>query len=464
MARPSASAAPPKPVPKAAPGTPTLVLAASPRGGWIAKCEARSDTDGNGRIATWEAGTEPAGGDALYPYLVDENGDEHALDAWIGSADEGRHIAYVQDGKLWLRDTQTHALRNLSAEGADVRTPAHPYEPHRALTFGFGSAVFVKGRGTKTRSVVIDLSTGKSVTGASTPGEIFRTRRAGDWLLQSMLIDDTNGNGRLDWPRPTAKGRMPCPQPGTPFSEFLDRGDKLTLRAVPVDGKPGVVLNTLVAAAGQSLIFRDQDRVLKQWKNRRTREIAPKDCEAKVIAVHHPTEVALIACTKEPGRPPLELVGTGIHKELGIDLGTARLNTAIDVQRLLAVYPRGNPALVDFQTRKLIRLTAGDQVLATHGDGALLRNAGALYWFRVGGVRTRLADAAGDDEAVRPSETLALVRGSLIDLTSGKRIATVADHALWATRTGKALVPRAAATAHSVALGPLRWVDRPTVK
>ncbi len=435
-----------------------MLLAASPKGTWIAKCEARTDTDGNGRIATWEAHTKPAGGDTLFPYLVDETGAEHALDAWIGSTDEGRHIAYVQEGKLWLRDTQTHTLRDLSSNGADVRTPSHPYEAHRALTFGFGSAVYLRGKGIKTRSVVLDLQTGKTVTGAATPGEIYRSERAGDWLLQAMLIDDTNGNGRLDWPRPVAKGRMPCAQPGTAFPEFLDRGDKVTLRAVPVNGKPGVVLNTLVATAGKSLIFRDQDRVLKQWKNRRTHEIAPKDCEAKVIAVHHPTEVALIACTKDPGRPPLELVGIGIREELGIDLGTARLNTAIAVERLLPLYPRGNATLVDFQTRKLVPLRAGDQVLATRGEGALIRSRGALYWSTTDGTRNQLAKQAGDDEAVRLSETLALVHQTVIDLVSGKRLATVPKDALWATRAGRALVPASAATDESVALGPLRWV------
>jgi hypothetical protein len=112
---------PPLPPVVAQPGpigtaAPTLVQAVAPDGRWVVLCQARLDTNGDGKL---EVDIGPHGdpyGDALAPYLVVGEGDGVPIDAFLDADPTGRYLAIVVHGGPVLYDTQTGAETALSSE------------------------------------------------------------------------------------------------------------------------------------------------------------------------------------------------------------------------------------------------------------------------------------------------------------------------------------------------------------
>src|SRR5690606_16590574 len=86
----------------------------------------------------------------------------------------------------------------------------------------------------------------------------------GNWLLMQVSIDDTNGNGRFDWPLPEEGSGVSkrCVTPRAPYSVYPNRGDTLYTRSLylgrmPVGKAPKVERRDgLVTPLGPRLIFR----------------------------------------------------------------------------------------------------------------------------------------------------------------------------------------------------------------
>ena len=93
---------------------PMMVLATHPQGRWVAACQAREDTNGDGKIDTeYESESTGVGwtdyiGDVLVPYLMAE-GEELALDEFVATDSMHRYVAFVRSGKLQIYDTQERA-------------------------------------------------------------------------------------------------------------------------------------------------------------------------------------------------------------------------------------------------------------------------------------------------------------------------------------------------------------------
>ena len=167
---------------------PSYMLWAHPQGQWIAACQARGDTDRNGKIEAfndWRA----AGGDALRPYLF--VGDhEIAVDDFIAT-DWVHQVVFLREGQLVLLNTATLRERTLASVG---ESPGRGTSPRMGSRYGgFNRArnkfVYVEGGYGTSRAVVHDLPTGRETRiefargypdGAALVGH-------GDWLQMRLM-------------------------------------------------------------------------------------------------------------------------------------------------------------------------------------------------------------------------------------------------------------------------------------
>jgi hypothetical protein len=141
---------------------PTLVLAVAPDGRWAVLCQARVDTDHDGRL---EVRIGPHGdpyGDSLTPYLVEGQGPGVEIDHFLGADPTGRFLLLAVHGKPVLRDTTT----GHDTELAGARSP---------MAFGAGGAELVYARvtGSAWTLVVRTLATGAETTLDPGPGELL---------------------------------------------------------------------------------------------------------------------------------------------------------------------------------------------------------------------------------------------------------------------------------------------------
>src|SRR5262245_20937871 len=77
---------------------PYELRASPPDGRWLVVCQARTDSDHDGKLEVyWEIHGE-AGGDQLIPYLVDDRGRETVLDNVLAVDPKGRYLAAIEHG------------------------------------------------------------------------------------------------------------------------------------------------------------------------------------------------------------------------------------------------------------------------------------------------------------------------------------------------------------------------------
>jgi hypothetical protein len=86
---------------------PTLLLGAAPDGSWVAICQARADTNHDGKIAFALGIHGDVFGDALAAYLVLGSGPGKPIDRYLGRDQTGRWLAYAREQRRWLLDTKT---------------------------------------------------------------------------------------------------------------------------------------------------------------------------------------------------------------------------------------------------------------------------------------------------------------------------------------------------------------------
>lgn len=241
------SPAPGTPVPTGAvAGTahPLIVEAVARDGSWIAICQARVDTDGNGKVELNVGMHGEVWGDQLTPYIVRHDGEGEPIDAVVGFQGD-RWLVALRQGKLALFDARSGAWDELAR--ADLRDDGVPLGPHRAASVARDAERMVYFRDDQTM-IVRELATGaeKAVT---VPGaRLWRVEvePLGHWALVYAIVKDTDGDGKLSWPtvRTSLSGRG-CRGPVGSYSTGGWGGDKpeelwLDLAAGTINAKRGV--------------------------------------------------------------------------------------------------------------------------------------------------------------------------------------------------------------------------------
>ena len=467
----SAASAPPAapPPPEDAIGTadPVVLDAASPLGSWVVACQAREDTDGDGRI---RVGVDPRGeltGDELRPYLMVGKGPGRPIDELIAADPTGRWLVLREEGRPWLVDTTGSGRLDLGALGADSRADALPYADHRTFAFdGSGTKLSYVRSGERNESEVVvrTLADGSEHIVDPGPGKLWRAAidMTGNWVVIEMITEDTSGNGRLGWPVPEREHLSHrCRGPIARYSAWQDRGDQPATLVAPATGGRAKLMSSLVAPLRSRLLVRlpGGEIYLRSWSGKRVR-LGEGQCLGHLVHADVDRGLALFACEQEEGRPLLELRGPGFRRELEIPVaGQAVRNWPASTARLIPVYPGQDALLVDFEKQATVALEPRDSVLLVAGSRALVRRGDDLLLIDVDSALERpLATLPHPIPDVQLQPPVAVVSPFVIDIERGKVLGTESGRPLAVTRDGHVLVAAGHdASADAVAVGPLLW-------
>ncbi len=445
---------------------PTAFEAAAGNGSWVALCQARKDTNGDGRVTVDVKLRGHLSGDRMQGYLVLGDGLGEAIDELAAYDPTGRWVVVLQHGRLVLIDSQSKKRLDLSALGADARNDALPFREHRALSFDESGThlLYVRRKAGKTRVVIRDLQSGTETTVDPGQGRLWRARLSpdGEMVVLRMIVDDTNKDGKLEWPVPVEKtNNWRCHAPITTYNSWISRGDTPTVKVAPSSGGSATAVPGFADPFGSSLLVRDTaGRLELQPASGNPVELADDKCGAHVLHADATRGLVLVACSAAKGRSPLALLGVGYHEDLKADLAGAPPDRwPGSTSRLFALYPGAGTALLDLDTKKLTELKHGDVVVATSGGLALVHRKRRLVIHNVDSGQEQVLPERTDRLPDQLTEgKLAVVTPLVVDVGTGKLLGKINGRPLALSSAGLVLVAEGRqAQARELSLGPLRW-------
>lgn len=441
---------------------PVQLLAASASGAWVALCDGAEKT----------------------AKLVLGSGSGESIDDTLAQAPTGRYVVVSQGGSVLLIDAVTGSRVNLSELGADARRVRADYTQHRTLSFDARGQylAYLRRQAGGSQIVVRALADGTEQVVSAGAGEVFRLKLSADarYVAFEALRDDTNHNGKLDWPAPEELLRKNgCERPSLPkFRSFAHqgRGDALT-RAV-LARETGVVRDVpeLVTPLGPSLLVREADGSLRLDQGGKRTALAPASCGGRVLFADAERGLVLATCAPPPpppsskkkrplasapsnGKRAVWLFGNGYAKNLQSELyETSTDRDAVVGARLVALYPGSEASVLDLERRELLPLPTGSRVLASSGTHALVWRGNDLHRYdALTKQELRLAHGVLKNPDLLQAGSNVLLSPFVVLGCDGPAFASPA-RAL-ALSTGGFVLTAAAAGPLGAIQGPLHWVD-----
>jgi len=440
---------------------PVRLLEASSSGAWVALC------DGEPRAAK----------------LVLGSGTGEPLDELLAHDPSGRYLVARLAGRAVLLDAISGTRVDLSELGADLRRARADYAEHRALSFDADGRYLAYLRITSgPRAIVVrELATGRERSFAAGPGEIWSLRLSADarWVSFEAIREDTNHNGKLDWPAPEDVSRSrPCDEPLLPKLRsfgYQGRGDATVRGVVALDAGAVRDVPDLVTPLGSALLLRTADGALSLERAGKRSPLAPSSCSGRVLFADAGRELVLAACAPPPpkkvrGRPlpppsgkrEVWLFGAGYAKSLSREL----YETSIDRDatlgtRLVPLYPGSEAGVLDLERRELLPLSPGSRVLATSGALAVVWRGSELLRYDAE-TKTEQLLARGvlkNPDFLQSGSTILLSPFVVVGARAPALMSP--GPALALTAGGMVLLPssRRATSAEVAIEGPLHWAD-----
>mgnify|MGYP001548574692 CR=1 FL=1 len=446
---------------------PVKLLAASASGAWVALCD----------------------GEPSAAKLVLGSGTGEAIEDVLARDASGRYVVASQGGAAVLFDAVSGTRVNLSELGADVRSVRADYAEHRALSFDASGRylAFLRRSGAASSVVVRTLESGGERVIAAGAGEVFRLRLSADarFVTLEALREDTNHNGKLDWPAPEETSRpSACERTALPkFRSFgyQGRGDALTRAVVALETGALRDVPQLVTTLGSSLLLREADGSLQLEHAGKRAPMAPANCAARVLFADAERGLVLTTCAPPPpkkkkngaatpapgGKREVWLFGAGYSKNLQSELYETSLDRdSVTGVRLVPLYPGSEAGLLDLERRELLPLATGSRVLATNGALALIWRDSDLYRYdAVAKTEQRLARGVLKTLELLQTGNAVLLSPFVVVGVEGPALVSPAQP-LALSSSGFLLIGAATldslpsvAPAQGTLRGPLHWVD-----
>jgi hypothetical protein len=443
---------------------PVLLERASRDGHWVALCTVRKDSNGDGRLTASAGPRGELRGDAFERYLVAPD-EELPIDGVLGADASGRYALVMQRGALVLWDAQRRESLDLSALGADGRLSAQSFAELRTLAFDSSSEhlLYVRAGETGKRLVIRRLSDGSERELDPGPGVLWRVRfdPGGAFVLAELINEDSNKNGRSDFPAPLLNAPRPCSAGPGRYHTWVDRGDRPVTVLVPLNGGTPRLEPELVMPIGEALLLRDASGALFLERGRKRRLLEPAVCKGRIVHADAMRELFIVGCAqKKTGRVSLELVTASERRPLNIELASVELDREIsDAPRLVALYPGPDTTLFDADRRELVPLRTGDVVLATRAGRALIRRANALLFYDADQRTEQTLPVTLDRYPdLRLTLPFVFVSPALVNLDTATLVGISAARPLALSSEGQLLVAEVEANGGELARGPLRWL------
>jgi hypothetical protein len=443
---------------------PVQLLATSTSGAWVALCDAEAKT---ARLVLGSGSGEP-------------------IDDVLAQDPAGRYLVVVQAGKTLLVDALVGTRVNLSELGADVRRVRADYAEHRTLSFDARGQylAYLRQQASGLQIAVRKLEDGTERVIAPGPGEVFRLRLSADarYVVFDALREDTNKNGRLDWPAPEELTRKnACDRPGLPrFRSFAfqARGDALTRGVSWLETGALRDVPDLITPLGSSLLVREADGSLRLERDGKRSPLAPESCAARVMFAD--ADRGLVVGTCAPPPPPRRrrgapaaptsskrevwLFGSGFAKNLqSVLYETSTDRDAAIGARLVPLYAGSDASLLDLERRELLPLTAGSRVITTNATLALIWRESDLYRYdAVTKTEQRLAHGVLKNPDLLQAGSTVLLSPFVVVGCDGPALVSP-PRALALSTTGFVLTASPSLSTATLAAGaiqgPLHWVD-----
>jgi hypothetical protein len=440
---------------------PLRLLDASASGAWVALC------DGQPKTAK----------------LVLGSGNGEEIDDLLARDASGRYVVVLKAGQALLIDASSGTRVDLSELGADIRRLRADYAEHRSLSFDARSQylAYLKHTGHTATVVVRELAGGRERSFAAGPGELLSLRLSADarYVSFEALREDSNHNGKLDWPTPEdiTHGSV-CDKPALPRLRsfaYQGRGDAVVRGVIALDSGSVRDVPELVTPLGSSLLLRTVDGSLLLERSGKRSQLAPAGCAGRVLFADADRELVLAACTPPPpkkargaptppptGKREVWLFGAGYAKNLKSELyETSTDRDAVIGARLVPVYPGSEASLLDLERRELLPLATGSRVLMTSGQVAVIWQGSDLYRYDAGNKsQERLAHGVHKNPDFLQTGPAILLSPFVIVGGSAPALLSPGP-ALALTAGGMVLVPssRRAAPSQVAIEGPLHWLD-----
>ncbi len=452
--------------PAVATNGPYELVASPPDGHWLVVCQARRDTNHNGRIDVWWEIHGEAGGDAMDAFLIDERGRETALDNVLAVDPTGRYLAVVEHGASVLIDTTTWHREPLDGEPPGFSI----VRGVRRWAFDRSGARLLRFRGDT--PVVRELATGSERTAPPAWRATWSTD--GNWLELETLAGDTNHDGFVHGPDLSPSEGVPGQECARRFDwrpalAELDPTDAQVPAALASIDQPDDLASSLwrvgdglVVPADTALdhdtVAAHRDGVLRIGKVGAPLAIAG-DARCEIAAAYAPARTALLTCPTSKGHARVEWLRGGTRTVVEPDIPDDHPLVEGDQTGYAGVYPA--QLIVDMRTgatvasgRELFYAWSDDDhVLIQHND-----DEATLRW-RSGRTIDLLSTA---ERSVHVAGRY-LARGSQrVDLVTGE-VVTLPSLAIAVRRDGAVLVDGGEqrlgeTSARGPRVGPLHWI------
>jgi hypothetical protein len=430
---------------------PIRLVASAASGRWVVACQARVDSDGDGRTRV-VVGTDSLDGDDMVPYLFRGGGDGEAIDGWIARSPDDRWLLVLRGGALTLIDDATGTVSVVT----DAEVPPYRHGLRGLATLdGESKRLAYVRRGTGSRVVVVrDL-------------EQVRERVVKLARPVTTLIADRQGTWAAVWlaretPRVGIRTRPPALREaarGETCQSWEDRAPDVT------GGPPDAWLRLDTGArelgtstlghVGGATIAKTDDGAIRVG----IAELVPASCGAEVTFVSAAPLRLVVACRARAGAP-LELYGPGVQRKLAdhapeSDGFPLRVLDAPLFCTGSGCFAFANGARI--AVRGAAWLDEGTEILSKDGDQLFVTDAAT-------GVGTLLRGVAGDPRAGGPrlvrTRDIVVLGNQVIRLAQARVLGAVPGLVQAVDTTGRALI---APDVHDpergeFALGPLRWV------
>lgn len=374
---------------------PYTLLGFDPEAQWVALCQAREDTDGDGitRVGFFHHG-EPAG-DAMKTYFVLGGGEGEAIDGYLGRAASGAWVALRKGKRVYLLNTRTGAERELAHVNLDKEADPSPAGGVRTLAFSPAKEQLLlvqEAKSGRASVALMDLATGELRQVDLGAGRVWQAGFSDDgaWIRAELVTADSNGNGRLDLPTiaTTLRGDA-CGQPAAYSTWGLEKAhDEVTSVAVPlVGGKVRPAPEVQGFLDGDLVLTREDGSLVRENAAGAQQVLAGPKCEAGVLdyySLEHqrwlvacPLRGASAAHDEGPvSRAEMWVFGQGLPKEgraIGISLPYGAEPGAFGTERYSRLQTDAGAVLFDLKELDVEKLPEGYELCARHGSTYLLQ-------------------------------------------------------------------------------------------
>ncbi len=466
---------------------PTTVEAAASDRSWLVYCQATRDTDGDGSIAVSVGPRGDLSGDALQMYLALADRAPEPIEALWGVDPSERWLVVEKQEQAVVVDTAMQKQQVISQSELDLRESPEVRPWHRALAFqrheGVG-LLYSRVTGPDEFEIrSLPLGTPALEGSVAFKGRLLRLRTSfdGAWWVVESVEEDTNHNGRLDLPLPSAEHKQRCHGAFWPMGAWQPQGDRVTTRVRSADSGAVYRVEDFASPLGDGFLFRDSAARLYLRKGGKRKLLAPADCGAQVVYADAERGLALIACrgpqptpaelqrsrrrrSHQPPAPPrsrlpLWLVGENLNLDLHLELGPTGADSWPEgSRRLVPIHAGAERRLLDMRTLQLIALNATDSVLWTFDTRALLIRPGEAEIMDAA-LGTSLLRITGLEDFPEVLHTGRFVKlgARLVDLGAGKIVGDVEEPGRALSSDGRVLRTLGARREGMLPLGPLYW-------